>query len=578
MTDDATSQDRSIGAPRAGQMPASGWSDTTAAARVVVLMALIVLAGGSLVVLVSGTTPRPGLPPFLVQGEDELTGWSLNRVLPVVLSIAGGLGVLGLAAARQRSYIGRWLALLAATWVVAWLAWNFMPSMASTLIASLLLEVNGIAIGGARWSIFRRHDGSGTPAGSGRDDVRRVRGIAAWWPHLALGAAVLLLGGAIAAPAVAQRIVAQPRGTLTTIAIAAPPEVDDGVIVADPGSGRAVLLLRTNYLEPFDVRVLKGTVVTLDSGRGTLVRTLSLDLYPGTLAVDSHLGRAFINAVSEFGTDTALNTLHVLDLRTGTMMRVLSRGTYLIDVAVDQRTDHVFAADSAANRVYLLDARTGALLRTIKVGQSPEQVVVAAGADRVFVVNTGDDTHPGSLSLLDATSGAVVRTVPSDAGYNYDVFAVDDRTGRVFGTADRTVRVWDARSGAELARIKIPGGRTSTLALGAGTNRLFVVNSDHQSVSMLDARSGRILRTIPVGLQPCALAVDERTHRVFVVNAGSDSVSVLDATTGQTLDTLPVGVTPIAIGVDARLGHAVVYNAASATVSVLETRTGQRHF
>src|SRR5437588_3472125 len=143
MTDDATSraQDRSIGAPRAGQMPASGWSDTTTAARVIVLMALIVLAGGSLVVLVSGTTPRPGLPPFLVQGEDELAGWSLNRLLPVVLSIAGGLGVLGLAAARRRAYIRWWLALLAATWVVAWLAWNFLPSMASALIAGLFLLI-----------------------------------------------------------------------------------------------------------------------------------------------------------------------------------------------------------------------------------------------------------------------------------------------------------------------------------------------------------------------------------------------------------------------------------------------------
>ena len=77
------------------------------------------LAGGSLVVLVSGTPPRPGLPPFLVHGEDELTGWSVNRRLPIVLSIAGGLGVLSLATARQRAYISRWLALLATTWALA---------------------------------------------------------------------------------------------------------------------------------------------------------------------------------------------------------------------------------------------------------------------------------------------------------------------------------------------------------------------------------------------------------------------------------------------------------------------------
>jgi hypothetical protein len=117
-------EDGSIVVPHAAQMLASGRRDTRISARFIVLMALIVLAGGSLVVLVSGMAPRPGLAPFHVQGEDELIGWSVNRLLPIILSIAGGLGVLGLAMARQRRYIGRWLALLATTWALVHIGSN----------------------------------------------------------------------------------------------------------------------------------------------------------------------------------------------------------------------------------------------------------------------------------------------------------------------------------------------------------------------------------------------------------------------------------------------------------------------
>jgi hypothetical protein len=40
------------------------------------------------------------------------------------------------------------------------------------------------------------------------------------------------------------------------------------------------------------------------------------------------------------------------------------------------------------------------------------------------------------------------------------------------------------------------------------------------SVTELDGRSGAILRTIPVGVDPVALALDERTPRVFVITGG----------------------------------------------------------
>jgi len=48
-----------------------------------------------------------------------------------------------------------------------------------------------------------------------------------------------------------------------------------------------------------------------------------------------------------------------------------------------------------------------------------------------------------------------------------------------------------------------------------------VTNADDGTVSVLDARGGRVLRTEAVGIAPTALTVDERSGRVFVANRQS---------------------------------------------------------
>jgi YVTN family beta-propeller protein len=115
-------------------------------------------------------------------------------------------------------------------------------------------------------------------------------------------------------------------------------------------------------------------------------------------------------------------------------------------------------------------------------------------AGRVFVVNAGD----GTVSVLDARTGAVQRTVTigalrpqSLATYMNSVDVVADEHG------GRAVVV----SGSAVDRngIPLPGG-----------------------VTLLDARSGRVLRTVTVGRIPMAVAVDDTTARLFVVNNGPE--------------------------------------------------------
>jgi DNA-binding beta-propeller fold protein YncE len=94
--------------------------------------------------------------------------------------------------------------------------------------------------------------------------------------------------------------------------------------------------------------------------------------------------------------------------------------------------------------------------------------------------------------------------------------AVDTRTGRVFVATlfGRGVSVLDARSGRILRTIAMDGQNLYMVALAERTGRLFAITADH--VNVLDARSGRVLRTVRVGDTPLAVAVDAQTGRAVV--------------------------------------------------------------
>ena len=107
------------------------------------------------------------------------------------------------------------------------------------------------------------------------------------------------------------------------------------------------------------------------------------------------------------------------------------------------------------------------------------------------------------------------------------------------------------------------------VAVDAHTSHVVVANADGNRVSILDARTGVVLRTVLVGKNPFAVAVDARTRRAFVLNDLDNSVSILDTRTGAVLRTVPVGHAPFAAAVDAPTGRAFVVNSHDNSVSVL---------
>jgi YVTN family beta-propeller protein len=167
----------------------------------------------------------------------------------------------------------------------------------------------------------------------------------------------------------------------------------------------------------------------------------------------------------------------------------------------------------------------------------------------------------------------VRRTVPVGAR---PTAATDDAlTHRLFvvNTASDAVSVLDARTGVVLRSVAV-GKDPSAAGVDEARKRVFVANSGSGTVSVLDARTGTVLRSVAVGQTPTRVAVDVTDGQVFVANSGSGTISVLDATTGAVRRTIAVGRTPSAVEVDPTRHRIFVANTASGTVSVLDLTTG----
>jgi len=252
-------------------------------------------------------------------------------------------------------------------------------------------------------------------------------------------------------------------------------------------------------------------------------------------------------------------------------------------------------------------------MRVVTTGRSPLVLALDARAGHVFAVNYNDGSGPGSIDVLDATSGDLQRVIPT--GMFPHAMVVDERHGRAFVlNADAPSRrmgtslsVVDTRAGREIRKVPLAGASmTLTLAIDHATGHVFldqpsgparrlpngsIQYAPNDRLQILDAATARPIRTIPLGFSPIATVVDERHGRVIAIGrakSGTGRAVALDTRDGHTLWATTVGLAPLSVAVDTRQdrvfmgdsGRAVCtarmgYCRMLSTVSTLDGRTGQ---
>jgi DNA-binding beta-propeller fold protein YncE len=335
-------------------------------------------------------------------------------------------------------------------------------------------------------------------------------------------------------------------------------------LAVDAASQRAFVLTDDGSLNIFDL------------AHPHMLRALHL---PGpsspssTLALDSRTHRLFV-------ADPVAGSVYVLDSRSGALLTTVSVGQGTIALAVDAHHGHVFVANAGDGNVSMLDGRRGALLRTTAVGLAATALSLDPRAGRIFaggwgqMPNASGGSDVGQAGVLDSRSGTLVRTIPLGPGLM--ALAAVPSTGRIFVAcaSDSTVRVFDTRRGALLRAVRV-GAAPWSMAVDEPAGRVFVATAGDHSLSTLDARTGRLLHTTrldggsnPLATDPYAMAVDAARDRLYVAQWGRldvsghfesrGTLSILEARTGALLRRIAVGVTPQAMAVDETSGRLVV--------------------
>ena len=219
----------------------------------------------------------------------------------------------------------------------------------------------------------------------------------------------------------------------------------------------------------------------------------------------------------------------------------------------------------------LLWPNTGPIVGFAAVGRDPWPLAIDAQTSRAFVYNRTD----GTVSTIDTTTGALLRTVP--AGSAFAFLAIDRRTSRLFASSggDQTIYTLDTRSGVVLHAVTDTDATTRQAAVDEASNHVFVGHRDIPTITMLDARTGAIVRHIPACYGSFALAASARTHHIFA-KCNDRTVDMLDARTGRVLRTIPIA--PGSFGyvfVDEHTNRVFsCSNDNPSTIDVLDAQTG----
>lgn len=315
-----------------------------------------------------------------------------------------------------------------------------------------------------------------------------------------------------------------------------------------------------------------GSVQIFDSARAQLLHSVPVGANPAAIAVAERAGRIFVLNAGDSSHPSG--SITVIDTATGAALKTLqlrssagagpslgqpATGT----MAVDERDNHIFLLEGGGVGMY--DALSGVLLAATPVGYSPSALALDAGTGHLFAADAGGQG-------VGPTGTCQIAPCPS------------------------TVSMLDARTARLLATTVLPDGPPAqfashfyacAMAVDGAAHRLVVVSTASSFrgdglASVLDTRSGALLAMHDAGPTACAVRMDERSGHAFVLNRPVDApllptgVTVVDAVTGAIVRTVPATVQPALLAADAQRGHIFLtgLGGAGGDIDVLDARSG----
>jgi YVTN family beta-propeller protein len=229
------------------------------------------------------------------------------------------------------------------------------------------------------------------------------------------------------------------------------------------------------------------------------------------LAVDDGARRLYVS----HGTK-----VEILNLDSGELLgSIATMGVH--GIAIAPELGRGFISDGKASKVLAFDLKSMKVLQEIASPKDPDAILYDPATSRVFAFN-GDSNN---ATVIDAASGKVAGTIDLGGGPE---FAAADGEGYVFDNLEDQSLVVKINSRTLKIEQRWPTGpctSPSSMAIDRANRRLFI-GCRSKVMAVMNADTGAVIQTLPIGDHVDASAFDPETRNIFNSN-GEGTVTVI---------------------------------------------------
>ena len=212
---------------------------------------------------------------------------------------------------------------------------------------------------------------------------------------------------------------------------------------------------------------------------------------------------------------------------------------------------------SRATRVMVVDPYKGSVITEIPNTPGVHGIALAQDLGKGYTSNGRENT----VTVFDLKTLKETARIKLEGGENPDAILYDPSSKRVltFNGRSKNASIIDASTDKQVGSIPLDGKPEFAVSDGKGT--VFVNIEDKSEIAAIDPVGGNVQKTWPLAPceEPSGLAMDQKNRRLFA-GCGNKMMAIVNADTGKVVTTVPIGQGVDANGFDPSTGLAFASN------------------
>ncbi len=273
-------------------------------------------------------------------------------------------------------------------------------------------------------------------------------------------------------------------------------------------------------------------VTVIDRQEDFVVGTIAVGEAPRGITASSDGTKIYV-------ANSGSNSISVIDTSVNRVKATIDNWGYSPEELALSGDDNIlFVTNPDSNNVSVIDLASNMVVNRINVGEKPIDIVADTERRKIYVSNY----YSLSISVVNMDTRAVEKTINLSSNPKY-LALCDDRLYIGNESINDIYIVYIPYSSSNSIDTVNIGSRSERLICGLA-NRVYAGNIAFDEIYFLHTKSGVITKNISVGGSPAGMDIDAMRRKLYVANKSSGDVSVIDIKTERVIKTVPVGKKP----------------------------------